>query len=267
MLRLSCFSLFCLMLVAPACHRPTATPRPQPRFRVENRKFERQIPGCGDTSKRAEPCMTFHVEWPEVVETVEPGAAPKLNAAIQARLQPAEATHGLEQEANEFAADYQRAHTQFPQAALNYFVRRDADVVYSGPTLLSIEFDQSEYRGGAHATAERFYLNLRPRSAASVELSELLVGGTMPRLLTAAERAFRRRRGIDEGVAFSVARFSFPTNRFALPENWGVTGTGLVFHYNPSEVAPFELGPTTITVPWNELNGILRPDAGLAPAR
>jgi len=261
MLRVLCSALLLLTLASLACRSKPAPPKPQ--FRVETRKFERQISGCGDASKRAEPCLTFHVEWPEVVDAVTPDAKAKLNTAIQARLQPAEAAHGLEQEAAEFIADYQRTRSAFPKAAIAYFVRRQVQVIYAGPSLISIEFNNEEFRGGAHPDSTRSYLNLRPRSGSVVDISELLVGGTMPRLLTVAERIFRRTRAIDDGTALSVAGFSFPTDHFSLPENWGVSRAGLVFHYNPYEVAPLKLGPTTIVVPWNELNGILRPDAGL----
>jgi hypothetical protein len=253
-----------LVLSSLACRR--AAP-PEPHFRVETRKFERHVPGCGDASRRPEPCLTFHVQWPEVVEAATPDAAKKINTAIQARLQPADAPRGLDKEAAEFTADYARVHAQFPDASITYFIRRQAQVVYSGPTLVSIEIESSEFRGGPHPNSARAYLNLRPRSGAPVELAELLVGGTMPRLLTVAEHAFRRERGIDDGSALSVAGFSFPTDHFSLPENWGIAKAGLVFHYNPYEVAPYALGPTTILVAWRDLAGILRPDAGIAETR
>ena len=52
-----------------------------------------------------------------------------------------------------------------------------------------------------------------------------------------------------------------------LSDNFGVMREGLVFHYNPYDVAPFALGPTTITLPWAAVGRHVRADGPLKMAK
>lgn len=263
-------SLIAALIALCACQEKPKPVEPPP-VKLETRRFERSLPGCGDKSKREEPCVTFRIEWPEVVEAAAAGekaaeAKARMNAAILSRMQPAEAPKGFEAEAAQVIADYERFRDQFPASSVNYFTRRVAEAVLVGRTLLSVQITAEEYRGGAHPEATREYLNLNPATGERVELPSLARGGGMERLTAVAERYFRAERGLEADQNLKEAGFAFEDNRFALPAQWGAEARGLVFHFNAYEVAPYAAGPTTFTVPWSELGDILRKDSGLPPA-
>jgi hypothetical protein len=46
-----------------------------------------------------------------------------------------------------------------------------------------------------------------------------------------------------------------------------VTRAGLVFHWNPYDIAPYSEGPSTITLPWEAVRRFIRADGPLAVAR
>ncbi len=259
-------SVFIALFLLPACRRAPSAAEPE-LLRVQTRKFERLLPGCGDKSKREEPCVSFRVQWPEVVHAVSPDVQARINSAVQSRLQPAEAPHGFEAEADQTIEEYQRFHKEFPDSAISYFTRREAEVIFLNPSLLSIQIESEEFRGGAHPNSGREYLNLRPKTGEEVALKELIQDGSMPQLLAAVEKHFRAVRSIDTEQSLSVAGFTFPENRFELPKTWGISTHGLVFHYNAYEVAPYAMGPTTVEVPWPDLKGIVRPGEALLPMK
>ena len=256
--------LVCAALALPAC-RQAAKPEPVP-LKLETRRFERLLPGCGDQAKREEPCVTFRVEWPEVVEAKPGEARSRINTAILSRLQPAEAPRGFEAEAAQFIRDYEEFRGQFPDSSINYFTRRVAEVLLLTPKLLSVEIREEGFTGGAHPYSARQYLNLAPATGEAVELAALVRGGGMERLAVLAERHFRAERGLAAAQDLAEAGFTFDNNRFVLPPRWGASAKGLVFYFNEDEIAPHNLGPTAIVVPWSELGELLRKDSGLPPA-
>lgn len=256
-------SLLAALLSLSAC-RHEAAKGPDP-LRLETRKFERSLAGCGDTSKRAEACVTFRVQWPEAVAAKTAEAKARINAAILGRLQPAEAPRGFEAEAAQTITDYQQFRERFPDSAIAYFTRRVAEPVLVSTGLLSVEITSEEFRGGAHPESTREFLNLNPATGEQVELGSLLRGGARERLQAAAERRFRAERGLDASQDLAEAGYTFDNNRFALPTRWGAGPRGLMFHFNTYEIAPYSMGPATITVPWSELGELLRKDSGLPP--
>lgn len=253
------------LLLAPgvSCRREAA-PQPAP-LRFEMRRFERTLPGCGDAAKRPEPCVSFHVAWPEAVEGGSPQVRTRINAAVAAALQPVEAPRGFEAEAEQWITDWQRFHAEFPDSSITYFARRTAEVTFSSEALVTIEVRRDEFRGAAEPESTREFLNLSPSTGLEVQLASLLEPAGMEDLRRLAEWHFRRQRQIPADSRLSEAGFAFENDAFSLPRHWGFSARGLLLHYNAGEVAPPKLGPTTILAPWNELRGIVSAKAGILP--
>ncbi len=246
-----------------ACKREAAV-APAP-LRFEPRRFEKTLPGCGDETKRPEPCVSFHVAWPEAVGGASPEALARINAAILASLQPLEAPRGFEEEAAQWIADYQRFHAEFPDSGITYFARRTAEVLFSSAKLVTIETRTDEFRGGPEPESRRTFLNLAPDSGRAVELDSLLEPGGLEQLRRLAEWHFRQQRQIPADSRLSEAGFVFRDDGFSLPQHWGFSSRGLLLHYNAGEVAPAAMGPTTVLAAWNELRGIVSAKAGILP--
>lgn len=245
------------------CRRESA-PQPAP-VRFETRRFEKTLPGCGDPSRRPEPCVSFHATWPEAVGGVPAEARTRINAAVLAAMQPLEAPRGFEAEAEQWIGDYQRFHAGFPDSGITYFARRTAEVIFSTPALITIEIRTDEFHGGPEPESVRAFLNLAPSTGLPVELSSLLEPQGMRDLTRLAEWRFRQERHIPQDSGFSQAGFTFERDVFSLPRQWGFSSRGLVLHYNAGEVAPAAKGPVTLLAPWNELRGIVRAKSGILP--
>ncbi|GIU79046.1 MAG: hypothetical protein KatS3mg005_2284 [Bryobacteraceae bacterium] len=261
--RLVCLAALLSLLGLSACRRKAEPPQSSIRF--EPRRFEKTLPGCGDQTKRSEPCVSFHVAWPEAAGGAPAETLARINAAILAALQPLEAPRGFDAEADEWIRDYQRFHAEFPDSGVTYFARRVAEVVFSSPGLITIEIRTDEFHGGPEPESRRAFLNLSPSTGKPVELDELLEPGGRNDLLRLAEWRFRSERHIPQDSALADAGFTFEQNVFALPRHWGFTSRGLLLHYNAGEVAPASIGPTTLLAPWNELRGIVSAKAGILP--
>ncbi len=262
------FSLICVTAVLclswlSACRRESA-PQPAP-VRFETRRFEKALPGCGDASKRPEPCVSFQVVWPEAVSGASGEARARINAAVLAALQPLEAPRGFEAEADQWIRDYQRFHAEFADSGITYFARRTAEVIFSSPALITIEIRTDEFHGGPEPESARAFLNLAPSTGLAVELDSLLERQGAKDLTRLAEWRFRQERHIPQDSPLSQAGFTFEQDVFSLPRQWGFSSRGLLLHYNAGEVAPASSGSTSLLAPWNELRGIIRADAGILP--
>ncbi|MBI4890800.1 MAG: DUF3298 domain-containing protein [Acidobacteria bacterium] len=253
------FAAACVLFSGCSRKDPAAQPPP---LTFEARKFEKSLPGCGDTEKRPEPCVTFRVEWPEVVQSSSLEAKSRINAALMAALQPQEAPRGFDAEAAQTIEDYQHLRQEFPASSITYFDRRAAEILLSNSAFLCIEITTEEFHGGAHPNSRREYLNFRPATGERVDLPQLLLPGAQPKLLALAEKRFRAERALEENQNLTEAGFTFENGQFKLSGQWGADTRGLLFFYNPYDVAPYALGPTRLHLPFSELKAILRPDSG-----
>jgi hypothetical protein len=264
-MRLPTASLAALLVLAFACACRRESSTQQASIRFEARRFERTLPGCGDTSKRPEPCVSFHVAWPEATGGASAETRARINAAVLAALQPLEAPRGFEAESEQWIRDYQRFHAEFPASDITYFARRTAEVLFSSPNLITIEIRSDEFHGGAEPESARAFLNLDPATGRSVELDSILEPGGRKDLLRLAEWRFRSERHIPQDSSLAEAGFTFERNAFSLPRQWGFSNRGMLLHYNAGEVAPASTGPTTLLAPWNDLRGIVSAKAGILP--
>jgi hypothetical protein len=253
-----------LAILAAGCRKAPDAAQPSP-LQFETKSFEKVVPGCGDKTKREQPCVTFRVKWIEASAAPDAGVRAKINADIRARLQPKDAPTGFEAEAAAVAEEFARFQKEFPDSGITYFVRRSAAVSFSNAHLLSVEINEEDFKGGAHSNTHRDYLNLAPSTGESVTLAGLLVPDGREKLAALAENRFRAGRQIEAGRKLSEAGYSFAGDKFTLSRTWGVSAAGLVIHYNDYEIAPHSTGPATIELPWSEIRALIRKEAGLVP--
>ncbi len=257
---------FALVLLSASCGRTADPARPSP-LQFQAKTFEKILPGCGDRSKREQPCVTFRVNWVEVSAAPDAAVQAIINTAIRARLHSKDAPPGFDAEAAAVVEEFQRFQKEFPDSELAYFVRRTAEVIFSNAHLLSVEFNEEDFQGGAHPNTHRVYLNAAPATGQITTLAELLVPDGMARLEALAEQRFRADRQIEAGMKLSDAGFNFPDDKFTLSKDWGASPAGLVIHYNDYEIAPHSTGPTTIVLPWSDIRVLIRKEAGIVPAK
>lgn len=223
-------------------------------------------------------CARFLARYPVITAGVRPPVQDALNGELRRRVAQGArveepggepSPEAIEAAAEEFLAGWRRETADWPRstmAAVAWIDERRMEVLYSDHRLLSVELDIFSYTAGAHPNTITQLASYDLATGEPIELDDLLAPGAGARIEELGERAFRRERRVEEGESLEEAGFWFEDDRFALNDNFALTGAGLTFVYNPYEVGPYVLGPTRITLPWRAVAGLLRPDAQVVPA-
>ena len=239
-----------LFLVACRSHKPSFS------IRVDKVSFHREGPP-----------ISTDIEFAQITSGLTPVIAEKINMAIRQKVlapiregKPIDSPGDL---ALQFADDYRALQSRVPEYNLPWFVMRKASLVAATSSILSFEYDNESFTGGAHPNTVFTYLNFNPQSGERLELNDLLNPGAVPELDQIAEKRFREMKKLPPASSLSDAGYQFPENRFALAQNFYPSTAGLIFYYNSYEIAPYAMGPTVLTVPYAGIKRLIRPDAEL----
>ena len=222
----------------------------------EDRELERFSGECDTTDA---PCGRFAAEYPEFTSAPAPGVLESLNEAVDVLLTDGRPVP-LATMASEFIAAYRTARQEFPGAASTqrWEEEKVARVLYHDDRHVSLLLEEYSYTGGAHPNSRRIYGTWSLADGGRLALADLLKPGFEGPLAEVGEAVFREARGISANEALEERGFTFPDGDFALPDNFAVTGDGLLFFYNSYEIAPYALGPTEVEISFEELGELVR---------
>ena len=132
-----------------------------------------------------------------------------------------------------------------------------ASTVELNEEMVSYEVSSSTYTGGAHPfTATRpFTYDLR--NAKVLDLGNMFVPGSTDKLVGIIKGALARQLGVDVSKLDNAGIFA---SQLTYPGQPYIAGGGVVFHYNPYDIAPYAMGPVDVTVYPYEIDSILNPD-------
>jgi len=265
-MRTASYSALLLLCLPGGCSKQPLANEPSP-LKVEMRRFERVVPGCGDEERLVQPCFSFQVAYPEVTAAVAPEAVARINGHIRAMLQPAGAPAGFEDESAGLIEQYQnrplgRGSGDDEPA---WFVRRNAEVVHSTAASLAIRVERTEYLGGPGASTTYDCVNLNPFNGARYLLQDLLVPGGEEKLRTIAQARFRADRKIPAGTLPPEVGYTVVESQFALPPRFLVEKRGLEFVFNPNEISQERGEPAQLIVPWGDISSLIRRETGVVP--
>lgn len=228
------------------------TPTKSGQFSFVERTFVRTDPTCDGRDA----CASMRLSWPVVTGGPE-AARQTITAAIDEFVRGrvgGEGTAGSPEEAAEhFLAAYARFRAEHPDSPQVWTVARSAKVIFSSKEVVSLAFDAAEFTGGTLPASTRRLATFDAVGGRRYALADLVPPDGLERLRVLAERRFREARGLPPGTDLRTAGFTFEGGRFALPENFAVIGGGLLFHWNPGEVAKAAKGPTEVTLTKSEV--------------
>ncbi|HSL18196.1 MAG TPA: DUF3298 domain-containing protein [Methylomirabilota bacterium] len=147
---------------------------------------------------------------------------------------------------------------EFQDAAADWFIEVDAEPLYSSARVATLDLSISSYTGGAHPNARRRLVSFAVPSGQLLGADDLTTDTDA--LTAAVERRFREQRGLGPADDIEAAGFWLSDGRFTLPDNLGVVADGLLVHWDAYEIAPYSMGPTTVQVPKEDLDGIVTLD-------
>jgi hypothetical protein len=108
------------------------------------------------------------------------------------------------------------------------------------------------YTGGAHGLTTRALYHFDLRKRRNLTLEDIIV----PRQMALLHRLVQLELRADSAKAALV----FDVGEVRASPQFAPEAAGLTFVYNPYEIAPYSAGAMSITVPWEALQGIVRPD-------
>ena len=231
-------------------------------LRFTMKTLERTLDGC---TAGAEGCTYVRFDYPAFVDVPEGVAVEAISEAIlsflSTPLREDEATETPEAVVDSFFESYRELRAAEPDYSHPWFLERKAFVLNNTEDVLCLSLAERAYTGGAHGREIFRYVNLDPETGEPIPLASLFEDGYEAKLLDVAEKRFREVRQVAPEVSLTDAGFTFEGGAFSLSENYAIAEEGLIFHYNPYEVAPYALGPTEIVLPWEELAPILKKPA------
>jgi hypothetical protein len=120
----------------------------------------------------------------------------------------------------------------------------------SGGDLLVVCRDRDYYLGGAHGMREKQYFVFGRSRGARLGLRDFVPAGRD--IAGLVEEALRGYAGLGEGAPLDRGGF-FGDRLKEIPDNFYPAPSGLVFSWDPYEIAPYSMGPIEVTVPWEKI--------------
>ena len=263
-------SLLLAALAAGSCADETrrTTGRELPRqvrpLAFEHTVYERSDGECtGDTT----PCITIRMRYPTAIagtdtarKAINDTIARYLFSTLKGHIaDSAEHSGTMDSLVSTLFGDYR----EFVQEAreLRGFITPweitvDGKVIYQRASVVTVEIATYSYTGGAHPNYWTAYRNFDPRTGQRLSLQDVTTD--MARIRALAEDEFRRSQNLGAREGLGQAGYWFADNIFTLPDNFAFTDKGLLFTYNPYEIASYAQGPIELLLPYTRSRGLLK---------
>lgn len=131
------------------------------------------------------------------------------------------------------------------------------DTTYTSPKAITLQAETMAYLGGAHPNTQYALFTFDRQTGQPIRIADSLTDTTA--LLKLVEPYFRQKMQINSQQNLEEVGFFLHEGRFFLPANMGFSHEGMVFFYNPYEIAAYAVGPISVVVPYDKLNGLVKP--------
>lgn len=131
-------------------------------------------------------------------------------------------------------------------------------ILNSDGALATVVLNTSSYLGGAHGSSSQTYYNFDLKTQKKVELEQIIQSTQKEKLNTLAHEAFKT-WVLDSKLADNVADYE-QSWKFILSKNYYLAKQGLILQYAEYEIGPYVVGLPRLTIPYAQLNGILKPE-------
>jgi|SRR5690606_4863493 len=166
--------------------------------------------------------------------------------------------HNAKQVAQSFLAgfnEYAEEQIESENGAFHaWFRNQDCEVVLNAPGFLTLRNAVSEYTGGAHGIEIEIWSNYDTQKKRKLSLADLFQDTLA--LSQIVEVYFRKQEELSDTSSYG-SNYFFEDETFTLADNFGLTPSGLLFHYNPYEIKSYAEGPTTLIIPYKALEEVM----------
>lgn len=129
-------------------------------------------------------------------------------------------------------------------------------ILNANQPLATVVLNSSSYLGGAHGASAQQYYNFDLEKKKLVLLNDILLEKQRPQLERKAYEAFKQ-WVIASELSTNVEEYE-QAWKFKLSENYYLGQQGLILQYAEYEIGPYVVGLPRLTIPYAELQGILK---------
>ncbi|MFP1677165.1 DUF3298 domain-containing protein [Alloalcanivorax sp. C16-2] len=122
-------------------------------------------------------------------------------------------------------------------------------------TLVTVAINSYEFTGGAHGMPITQWLNWDLASNGPVSLGNLIEAGQEDAFWEAARRAHGQWLEQEAPTDDGTFQEDWP---FQQTDAFRLTRAGVVLHYDVYSIAPYSMGQPEFTLPWEDLEGVIR---------
>lgn len=219
------------------------------KLKSERQTFERRAKNCSENDECSSVSVTREVfeQQPALNEAI----LHQLLAQLQGDEQVQETTGSLEEIADAFLAE---AASVEQISSARWQLSGDAERLARRGDLLTVQIRVYRYTGGAHGIPSVEWFNWDLATGERVTLPQAIREGMEQQFWELAESAHQR--WLDEQTGIDAEyREIWPFQR---SEDFRFDEDGMVLLYGVYALGPYALGPVQLTIPWQELRGVLR---------
>lgn len=210
----------------------------------------------------APPCTEVSIAFPQFTESSSNGTQfnelikEKISLAISDYVMTSKGDESIHELISQFMASYRDFKENFPDSTTPWSMTVDVIITYTHANFISMSINTSAYTGGAHSNSWVSYLNIRSNGDPITDITFFVNSPT--KLTAIVEQKFREEFDLKPNDSLSEKGFTFENDQFILSDNFGFTETGITFLYNPYEIASYATGVLTVSIPFNELEGLYK---------
>jgi hypothetical protein len=157
-----------------------------------------------------------------------------------------------------FQKNYLDFKKQVPEAVACWQVDLKGDTVMTTSKALFYQLDHFAFTGGAHPNSFRSFHVFDAKTGEEREMKTFVTDSVG--LLKLVEQHFRKLEKLDPEADLEQSGYFLLNHRFFMPANYIFTTHGLLFYYNPYEIAPYVRGGIEFTIPYAELGTVVKKD-------
>ncbi len=144
--------------------------------------------------------------------------------------------------------------------AMNYANLTSTDVVYNEKNILSLAISNYDFEGGAHGNHGTTLVSYNLNEKKVIILNDVFGADYKPILNKALETSLRKKFKLASKDSLSNILFD---NKIEATDNFCITNKGILFMYNPYEIASYAAGEIDLYVPFADIKQVLNPSLKL----
>jgi hypothetical protein len=129
-------------------------------------------------------------------------------------------------------------------------------VQWQSDKIVNVVFEYYAFTGGAHGYGAKLSEIFDAQTGKTIPNRQLFTDSLS--VLNMVEEQFRKQHKIAPKTSLTEAGYFLPDDQFVFPKNIYYNAKGIVFHYNPYEIAAYVVGDIEVVLPYAKMDQYLR---------